>query len=142
MHILVGKALSSIVIGLVQSTIILLIIRFWFQIPMNGSYWLLYLGLLSFTGAGVGLGLSISAVSVTMQQAMLYTFLIIMPLMLLSGLLTPVHNLPDALQVATWINPLRWGIDLVRRVYLERPGFHEQRTRLGRGKSGCIRVET
>src|SRR3546814_17838390 len=81
MQILVGKAVPSIVIGLVQSTIILLIIRFWFQIPMNGSYWLLYLGLLSFTGAGVGLGLSISAVSVTMQQAMLYTFLIIMPLM-------------------------------------------------------------
>src|SRR3546814_13396923 len=90
---------------------------------MNGSYWLLYLGLLSFTGAGVGLGLSISAVSVTMQQAMLYTFLIIMPLMLLSGLLTPVHNMPDALQVATWINPLRWGIALVRPVYLEAPGF-------------------
>jgi len=123
MQILVGKAVPSIVIGLVQSTIILLIIRFWFQIPMNGSYWLLYLGLLSFTGAGVGLGLSISAVSVTMQQAMLYTFLIIMPLMLLSGLLTPVHNMPDALQVATWINPLRWGIDLVRRVYLEGAGF-------------------
>src|SRR3546814_14962901 len=80
MQILVGKAVPSIVIGLVQSTIILLIIRFWFQIPMNGSYWLLYLGLLSFTGAGVGLGLSISAVSVTMQQAMLYTFLIIMQL--------------------------------------------------------------
>src|SRR3546814_16761813 len=58
-----------------------------------------------------------------MQQAMLYTFLIIMPLMLLSGLLTPVHNMPDALQVATWINPLRWGIDLVRRVYLEGAGF-------------------
>src|SRR3546814_3539653 len=31
--------------------------------------------------------------------------------------------LPDALQVATWINPLRWGIDLVRRVYLEGAGF-------------------
>ncbi len=123
MQILIGKAIPSIVIGLVQSTIILLIIRFWFQIPMNGSYWLLYLGLLSFTGAGVGLGLSISAVSVTMQQAMLYTFLIIMPLMLLSGLLTPVHNMPEVLQVATYANPLRWGIDLVRRVYLEGAGF-------------------
>ena len=125
MQILVGKAIPSIMIGLIQSTIILLIIRFWFHIPMNGSYLLLYLGLLSFTGAGVGLGLSISAVSVTMQQAMLYTFLIIMPLMLLSGLLTPVHNMPEVLQVATYINPLRWGIDLVRRVYLEGAGFFD-----------------
>src|SRR3546814_16251635 len=80
---------------------------------MNGSYWLLYLGLLSFTGAGVGLGLSISAVSVTMQQAMLYTFLIIMPLMLLSGLLTPVHNMPDALQEATRSEESRVGKECV-----------------------------
>jgi len=125
MQILVGKAIPSIMIGIIQSTIVLLIIRLWFQIPMNGSYWLIYLGLLSFTSAGVGLGLSISAVSVTMQQAMLYTFLIMMPLMLLSGLLTPVHNMPVVLQVATYINPLRWGIDLVRRVYLEGAGFKD-----------------
>ena len=32
-----------------------------------------------------------------MQQAMLYTFMIIMPLMLLSGLLTPVRNMPEIL---------------------------------------------
>ncbi len=118
-QILIGKALPSIMIGLVQSTIIFLIIRFWFQIPMNGSVWLMYLGLISFTTAAVGIGLSISAVALTMQQAMLYTFLIMMPMMLLSGLLTPVRNMPEILQIATYVNPLRFGIDLVRRVYLE-----------------------
>lgn len=125
MQILIGKAIPSILVGLIQSTIILLIIRFWFQIPMNGSYWLLYLGLLSFTGAGVGIGMSISALSLNMQQAMLYTFLLIMPLMLLSGLLTPVRNMPEALQIATYLNPLRFGIDMVRRVYLEGAGFQD-----------------
>ncbi len=125
MQILIGKALPAILIGLVQSTIILLIIRFWFEIPMNGSPWLLYLGLLTFTGAAVGIGLSISALSVSMQQAMLYTFLLIMPMMLLSGLLTPVRNMPEALQIATYVNPLRFGIDLVRRVYLEGAGLRE-----------------
>ena len=101
MQILVGKAVPSILVGLLQSTIILLIIRFWFGIPMAGSPWLLYLGLVVFTIAAVGLGLSISALAVNMQQAMLYTFLLIMPLMLLSGLITPVRNMPVALQVAT-----------------------------------------
>ncbi|WDS34798.1 ABC transporter permease [Pseudoxanthomonas sp.] len=125
MQILIGKAVPSITVGLIQSTIILLIIRFWFQIPMNGSYGLLYLGLVTFTIAAVGLGLSISALAVNMQQAMLYTFLLIMPLMLLSGLLTPVRNMPAFLQTATYINPLRFGIDLVRRVYLEGAGLHE-----------------
>jgi ABC-2 type transport system permease protein len=48
-----------------------------------------------------------------------------MPMMLLSGLLTPVRNMPEALQIATWVNPLRFGIDLVRRVYLEGAGLRE-----------------
>jgi ABC-2 type transport system permease protein len=108
-----------------QATIILLIIRFWFQIPMNGSPWLLYLGLVVFTCATVGLGLSISALSLNMQQAMLYTFLLIMPMMLLSGLLTPVSNMPEPLQIVTYANPLRFGMDLVRRVYLEGAGLRE-----------------
>ena len=60
-----------------------------------------------------------------MQQAMLYTFLMIMPMMLLSGLLTPVGNMPEALQIATYANPLRFGVDLVRRIYLEGAGLRD-----------------
>jgi ABC-2 type transport system permease protein len=67
----------------------------------------------------------VSALSLNMQQAMLYTFMLIMPLMLLSGLLTPVRNMPKVLQIATYANPLRFGMDLVRRVYLEGAGLAE-----------------
>lgn len=123
LQVLIGKALPSMLVGILQSTLIFLIILFWFQIPMNGSIWLLYLGLAMFTLASVGIGLSISAVSLSMQQAMLYTFMLIMPLMLLSGLLTPVRNMPAILGVVTYINPLRFGVDLVRRVYLEGATF-------------------
>ena len=119
MQILVGKAVPSVLVGLLQSTIILLIIRFWFQIPMAGSIVTLYLGLLVFTVAAVGMGLSLSALSLTMQQAMLYTFLVVMPLMMLSGMLTPVRNMPEVLQVATYANPLRFGVAIARGVYLE-----------------------
>ena len=119
MQILVGKAVPSVMVGLMQSTIILLIIRFWFQIPMAGSIVTLYLGLLVFTVAAVGVGLSLSALSLTMQQAMLYTFLVVMPLMMLSGMLTPVRNMPEVLQVATHANPLRFGVAIARGVYLE-----------------------
>lgn len=125
MQILIGKALPSMLIGMTQSTIIFLIILFWFQIPMNGSVGLLYVGLFSFTGASVGIGLSVSALSLSMQQAMLYTFMIVMPMMLLSGLLTPVHNMPEFLQIVTYANPLRFGIDIVRRVYLEGAGLSD-----------------
>jgi ABC-2 type transport system permease protein len=125
MQILIGKAVPAILIGLMQSTIILVIIRFWFRIPMNGSLGVLYLGLLTFTIASVGVGLSISALSLTMQEAMLYSFLLIMPLMLLSGLLTPVRNMPEILRIATWANPLRFCTSIVRRVYLEGAGLSD-----------------
>ncbi|MFC3902472.1 ABC-2 type transport system permease protein [Acinetobacter marinus] len=122
-QIMIGKAIPPILIGVIQSTLILMIILFWFQIPMNGSLALLYFGLFAFNIAVVGVGLSISAIALNMQQAMLYTFFLIMPLTLLSGLLTPVQNMPEVLNWLTYANPLRFGIDLVQRVYLEDAGF-------------------
>jgi ABC-2 type transport system permease protein len=123
LEIMVGKALPPILVGLAQSTLILLVALFWFRIPMAGSLATLYTGLIFFTVASVGIGLSISAVSANMQQAMLYTFVLLMPMMLLSGLTTPVRNMPHALQVITMANPLRFAIDLVQRVYLEGVGL-------------------
>jgi ABC-2 type transport system permease protein len=123
LEIMIGKALPPVLVGLVQSSLILLVALFWFGIPMAGSLVTLYTGLLFFTVASVGIGLSISAVSANMQQAMLYAFVLLMPLMLLSGLTTPVRNMPHALQVATLANPLRFAIDLVQRVYLEGVGL-------------------
>lgn len=123
LEIMIGKAIPPMVIGLVQSTLVLLVTRFWFHIPMAGSLMTLYAGLLAFILAAVGIGLAISAVSLNMQQAMLYAFVLLMPMMLLSGLTTPVATMPRVLQIATLANPLRFGIDIVRRVYLEGVGL-------------------
>lgn len=118
-EIMVGKAVPSILVGLVQAALIFCIARFWFQIPFAGSLLTLFAGLFLFMTASVGIGLSISAMSSNMQQAMLYTFVLVMPMMLLSGLTTPVANMPTVFQFVTWANPLRFAIDLVQRVYLE-----------------------
>ena len=123
-EIMLGKAIPPMLIGLIQATLVLLVTRLWFQIPMAGSLLTLYAGLAAFVLAGVGIGLSISALSATMQQAELYSFVLLMPLMLLSGLSTPVASMSRPLQVATLLNPLRFGIDLVRRVYLEGVGLN------------------
>ena len=123
LEIMIGKALPPGLVGLAQSTLILLVALLWFGIPMAGSLITLYTGLVFFTVASVGIGLSISAVSANMQQAMLYTFVLLMPMMLLSGLTTPVRNMPQVLQLITMANPLRFAIDLAQRVYLEGVGL-------------------
>jgi ABC-2 type transport system permease protein len=121
-EIMAGKALPSVLIGIVQSTNILLVAQLWFRIPFAGSFFTLYFGLVLFLMAAVGVGLLLSAVAKTMQQAMLYSFLFMMPFALLSGLATPLSNMPGGLQMLTLINPLRYAIEIAERVYLEGAG--------------------
>lgn len=124
-EIMVGKAVPSVLIGLIQATLILLVAQLWFRIPFVGSYVTLYAGLLLFLMAAVGMGLMLSAVVATMQQAMLYAFVVMMPFALLSGLTTPLSNMPEIFQDFTLLNPLRYAIDIAHRVYLEGAGLHQ-----------------
>ncbi|HUA26264.1 MAG TPA: ABC transporter permease [Steroidobacteraceae bacterium] len=121
-EIMAGKALPSMLVGMVQATGVLLVAQLWFRIPFQGSFLTLYTGLVLFVLAAVGIGLVVSALTHTMQQAMLFSFVLIMPFALLSGLTTPLRNMPVSLQYFTCINPLRYAIDIAQRVYLEGAG--------------------
>ena len=77
------------------------------------------LRILLFLLAASGIGLLLSSLVATMQQALLISFLVAMPFTLLSGLFTPLSSMPEALQYFSLINPLRYMIDISRRVYLE-----------------------
>lgn len=121
-EIMAGKAIPCMMVGLTQATTILLVAQFWFRIPFVGSFATLYLGLGLFLMAAVGMGLLVSSIAATMQQAMLYSFVLLMPFTLLSGLTTPISSMPQALQDATLLNPLRYAIDIAHRVYLEGSG--------------------
>jgi ABC-2 type transport system permease protein len=122
-EIMAGKALPSMLVGTVQATNILLVAQLWFRIPFAGSLATLYLGLGLFLLAAVGIGLLVSSAVATMQQAMLFTFVVMMPFTLLSGLTTPISNMPTVLQYVTLVNPLRYAIDIAQRVYLEGTGL-------------------
>jgi ABC-2 type transport system permease protein len=122
-EIMAGKAIPSMIIGLLQATLILVVAQLWFRIPFQGSFMTLYAGLVLFMLASVGIGLMVSSLVTTMQQAMLSSFVLLMPFILLSGLITPIENMPEVLQRATLINPLRYAIELTERVYLEGAGL-------------------
>ena len=49
----------------------------------------------------------------------LLLFLVMLPFALLSGLATPLSNIPSGLQMVTLLNPLRYAIEIAERVYLE-----------------------
>jgi ABC-2 type transport system permease protein len=122
-EIMTGKALPSLLVGLSQSTVILLVAQLWFRIPFAGSFLTLYAGLTLFLFAACGIGLLVSSLVTTMQQALLVSFMVAMPFTLLSGLFTSLSSMPEALQYFSLINPLRYMIDISRRVYLEGVGL-------------------
>jgi ABC-2 type transport system permease protein len=130
-EIMAGKAIPSVLIGLGQATTILLVAQLWFRIPFVGSFLVLYIGIGLFLLAAVGIGLLVSSIAATMQQAMLYSFMVNMPFALLSGLTTPISSMPELLQYGTWINPLRHGIEIVHRVYLEGANLQQLLPQLG-----------
>lgn len=118
-EILIGKAIPPVLVGLAQASLILLVCLFWFDIPFAGTFTDLYISLGVFTLSCAGLGLCISAVSLNMQQALVYCFVVLLPMVLLSGLATPVSAMPEVMQIVTYANPLRFALVCVRSVYLE-----------------------
>ena len=122
-EIYLGKGLPAIFVGIMQALIIFSVSCFWFEIPFAGSFATLLLVITLFSAAVVGLGLAISAVCRTIQQSMVAAFLCILPAIILSGLMTPVRAMPEWMQTVTIMNPLRYSIDAVRRIYFEGATF-------------------
>jgi len=117
--ILIGKSLPGLLIGLFEGTVIILVAVTWFAIPLRGSVGALYLGLGLFLLSAIGLGLMISSFAVTQQQGMLGAFLFLVPAVILSGFATPIANMPQAVQLLTYTDPLRYFMILLRSVFLE-----------------------
>jgi ABC-2 type transport system permease protein len=118
-EILIGKSLPGIVIGLMDALLFSVGAIYWFKVPFRGTIAALVLALLCFIITMVGVGLLVSSLSMTMQQGLLGSFVFIMPAVTLSGLATPVENMPHWLQVVDLANPVRYIIVALRDIFLE-----------------------
>lgn len=125
LEIMAGKTIPPILVGLGQSAVIFVIVRYWFQVPYYGTVAAIVLVFIIFIIAAAGLGLLVSSISSTMQQALLGTFVLVMPCSLLSGLATPVSNMPKVVQDITLIDPLRYDVQAVREAFLQGADVHQ-----------------
>ncbi len=122
-EILIGKALPGFIIGFLEATVIILAATLWFDIPLRGSLLVLYVGLALFLLSAVGVGLMVSSLAVTQQQGLLGAFLFMVPAIILSGFATPIANMPHAVQLVTLLDPLRYFLVILRKVFLEGVSF-------------------
>jgi drug efflux transport system permease protein len=124
LELIFGKLVPYAVIGMIDAMIVLVVIVFWFQVPLRGSFWLL-LGMSSiYLLTTLGLGLFISTISNTQQQAMMTsTFFFMTPMMYLSGFVFPIENMPAWIQPLTFLIPLRYFVIILRGIFLQGVGL-------------------
>ena len=123
-QLLVGKLAPFAIIGVIQTCLVTAVAVFAFGVPLRGSFFLL-LGLtLLFLLGNLGLGLLISTLVENQQQAMMGAALgATVPMIMLSGLIFPIENMPPAIQLLTYAIPLRHYAEIIRGVFLRGSGI-------------------
>ncbi|HYN05605.1 MAG TPA: ABC transporter permease [Vicinamibacteria bacterium] len=123
-QLLVGKLLPFALIGLFQMCVATAVTVFGFGVPLRGSFALL-LGLTTlFVLSTLGLGLFVSTLVQNQQQAMMgAVFAAMVPMIYLSGLIFPIENMPRAIQLVTYLIPLRYYAEIIRGVFLRGSGI-------------------
>jgi ABC-2 type transport system permease protein len=122
-ELMVGKTLPFALLGLLDAIMIALIGVFWFEVPLRGNPWILFLGINLFLVSSVAIGLFISTICSTQQQAQISTFFFAMPAFILSGFAFPIENMPEWIQYLTYANPLRYFLVIIRGVFLKANGL-------------------
>jgi ABC-2 type transport system permease protein len=122
LEFILGKTVPFFLIGLFDTALISLVGTFWFGVPFRGSVGVLTSGAVLFILCMLGVGLFISTISRTQQQAMVSGFFFNMPAITFSGFGTPISSMPDWMQWLTYLNPLRYFLEVLRGVYLKGVG--------------------
>lgn len=121
--LLFGKILPFAGIGLVVAGMVLAIGTNLFSVPVRGSLGLVFVGTALYLLSTLGTGVFISTIARSQQQAILGGFFFIMPAIYLSGFMSPVDNMPDWIQPLTWINPVRYYVEILRSCLLKGAGI-------------------
>jgi ABC-2 type transport system permease protein len=117
-ELMVGKVLPYAVIGLIQTTVVLLLGTWLFAVPIKGSVLDVYLAAVLLILANLALGLMISTKAASQFQAMQMTVFILLPSILLSGFMFPYAGMPVAAQWLSEVLPMTHFLRLIRGVML------------------------
>jgi ABC-2 type transport system permease protein len=123
-QLILGKLAPFVVIGILDMLLVTGVARLLFGVPLRGSLLLLTLLTLLFLLSTLGFGLLVSTLVRTQQQAMMgATFILMMPMIYLSGLIFPIENMPAAIRWFTYAIPLRYFAVVLRGIFLKGSGL-------------------
>lgn len=118
-QLIAGKVLPFLLIGLVELHVMLGTAFLVFDLKLAGSYLLLITVSVLYFLTTLGLGIFISTLAETQQQAMFISWFFMIFIILMSGFLTPIANMPSFWQGVTYANPARYFVNLLREIFLK-----------------------
>jgi ABC-2 type transport system permease protein len=123
-QLIVGKLFPFALIGLLVLLSVTAVAVWHFKVPLRGSLLLLVALSGLFVMTTLGLGLLVSTMVRTQQQAMLSSvFLLMVPMIYLSGMIFPIENMPRPIQYVTYAIPLRYYAIILRGIFLKGSGI-------------------
>ncbi|SRR5579864_1915650 len=122
-EIMLGKTIPFALVGLVDVAVLRLAALIVFRIPLRGSGLLLLGCAVLYLLTSLGVGLLLSTISQTQQQAMMASFFFTTPAFMLSGFAFPIRNMPLFVQYLTYLNPIRYFMEIVRGIFLKGVGI-------------------
>ena len=124
-EVMIGKLAPYVVVGLLQTAVILTLARALFDVPMGGGWLALGLGVVLFIAGSLALGFLISTAARSQLQAMQMSFFYMMPSILLSGFMFPFKGMPNWAQALGTVIPVTHFLRVVRGVMLKGHGGGE-----------------
>ncbi|MGV9004531.1 ABC transporter permease [Flavobacterium sp.] len=123
-QVIIGKVFPYIFLSIINAAVILLLGFFVFEMPIEGSLFLLAIESVLFIICALTLGILISTLSDSQQTAMMISlFGLMLPVILLSGFIFPISSMPLPLQVISNIIPAKWFIIIIKAIMLKGSGI-------------------
>jgi ABC-2 type transport system permease protein len=122
LELMLGKTLPFALVGMLQVAVMTALALAVFQVPFRGSFLTLLVCTALFLMTTLGAGLFISTISNTQQQALMTFFFMFMPMFLLSGFSFPINSMPTSVQWLTYLNPIRYFMEIIRGIFLRGTG--------------------
>ncbi|HNY42175.1 MAG TPA: ABC transporter permease [Bryobacteraceae bacterium] len=122
-ELMLGKTIPFALIGMLNMVMITVAALLVFRVPFEGQVLLLVVATALFLLTTLGSGLFLSTLSGTQQQAMMSSFFFFQPAFMLSGFSFPIRNMPEPIQYLTFLNPMRYFMEVVRGVFLKGSGW-------------------
>jgi ABC-2 type transport system permease protein len=122
-ELILGKLAPFAIISFIDLTFVAGVGVLWFKIPIRGSILLLVGSTCIYLLTTLGVGLFISTICSTQQEAAMSMALFLMPVNLLSGFMFPITSMPTVMQYLTYLNPLRYYLEILRGIFLKGIGI-------------------